>query len=241
MATDLTHVLRDRGCRIDGASSGPDRRRATRCNAWLRQTIDRRSGTQIGHGYRRWLAVIVFVGAAGFAAQGGWIHAKAILAQQLLQNAWERTIAEGGSHAPWPWADTAPIARLTVPALGIDQIVLAGDSGRTLAFGPGWAEASALPGAHGTIVLSGHRDTHFAFLRELVAGDVLHLQSGDGDATYRVLDSRIADSRTERLTLDAGGDVLWLVTCWPFDAVEAGGPMRYAVRAAREEPVAALP
>ena len=27
---------------------------------------------------------------------------------------------------PWPWADTWPVARLVVPSLGIDQIVLEG-------------------------------------------------------------------------------------------------------------------
>ena len=44
--------------------------------------------------------------------------------------------------------------------------VLRGDSGRTLAFGPAWNEGSAAPG-HGTAIISGHRDTHFAFLHQL--------------------------------------------------------------------------
>ena len=66
-----------------------------------------------------------------------WIHVKARLAQTLLHRAWERTIA-GETHVkPWPWADTWPVARLRVPAHGIDLVVLDGMTGRTLAFAPG--------------------------------------------------------------------------------------------------------
>lgn len=197
----------------------------------------RRRGWRVlaGMSRRRLLAAGVMLAGAAIAGQAGWIHAKAGLAQWLLQNAWERGLADGDTHAPWPWADTWPVARLQVPGHGIDQIVLAGDSGRTLAFAPGWAEASAAPGAIGTTVVSGHRDTHFAFLRTLVPGEEVRLQSAAGDAVYRVVDARVADTRVDRLPLDDGGETLWLVTCWPFDAMSAGGPMRYAVRAVRVE------
>lgn len=187
---------------------------------------------------RRWIAGAALVAAIALGGQAGWIHAKAGLAQILLHNAWADTVTDGKPHAPWPWADTSPVARLLVPGRGIDQIVLRGDSGRTLAFGPGWAEASATPGTHGTVVVSGHRDTHFEFLRDVALGDVIELQGAQGAARYRVTDTRVADTRTQRLALDADDDVVWLVTCWPFDAMRAGGPLRYAVRAVRETAVA---
>ena len=99
-------------------------------------------------------------------AQGLYIPAKAVVAQQLLQLAWER--AQDGARAArsWPWADTPPVARLIVPELDIDQIVLEGASGRTLAFGPGVLPGSVPPGDAGHIVISGHRDTHFRFLAD---------------------------------------------------------------------------
>ena len=68
---------------------------------------------------------------------GAWIHAKAMLAQSLLETAWSETLRTGKEVKPWPWADTWPVARLTVPRLGIRRIVLAGASGSSLAFGPG--------------------------------------------------------------------------------------------------------
>ena len=78
--------------------------------------------------------------------QGAYIPAKAWLAQELMQRAWQRADYDDDRQAPWPWADTWPVARLKANAGEIDLIVLAGGSGRTLAFGPGHLSASALPG-----------------------------------------------------------------------------------------------
>jgi sortase A len=183
---------------------------------------------------RRIAASLLVLTAATLALDASYLHAKAWLAQRLLRDAWAATQAEGGEHRPWAWADTHPVARLQVPAQGIDQIVLAGDSGRTLAFGPGWAESSARPGMHGTPVISGHRDTHFGFLRTLQPGDEILLQGIEGEARYLVASTRVADARKETLRLD-DEDALLLVTCWPFDAVAAGGPLRYVVRAERTD------
>ena len=70
------------------------------------------------------------------AASGLYIHAKAILAQHLLDHAWQRA-RDGVAHAkPWPWADTWPVARLTARGLDSWVYVLADASGRSLAFGP---------------------------------------------------------------------------------------------------------
>lgn len=183
-------------------------------------------------GARRLVAALLALIAAALALDAGYLHAKARLAQVLLREAWADSQATGAAHKPWPWADTHPVARLTVPARGIDQIVLAGDAGRTLAFGPGWAESTARPGAHGTAVISGHRDTHFAFLRELERGDEIDLQGVAAQARYRVVDMRVADATNETLAFGEE-DALVLVTCWPFDAIVAGGPLRYVVRAQR--------
>lgn len=185
---------------------------------------------------RRCALLVVLLLACGFALQAGAIHAKAGLAQLLLARAFDASQHDGRDHAPWPWADTVPVARLGVPAHGIQQIVLAGDDGRTLAFGPGWAQASAAPGQQGGTVISGHRDTHFSFLQRLANGDLIELDGGFGHARYQVVSTQIVDMRTHRMDVTAPGtDALWLVTCWPFDAVTAGGPMRYLVRAERRE------
>lgn len=183
----------------------------------------------------RRVRLLLFALAALLLGNAGYLQAKAALAQVLLERAWQRSEAGATAVKPWPWADTRPVARLRVAALGVDQIVLAGDSGRTLAFGPAWNEASALPGAAGTSVISGHRDTHFSFLRNVQAGNAIDIERDGASRRYRVVDVRIADARTTRIgTPDAETTRLLLVTCYPFDDWVAGGPLRYVVEAVPE-------
>lgn len=181
---------------------------------------------------RRRTTWMLFALALVLLGNAGYLHAKAALAQVLLERAWHRQLAGDAAARPWPWADTRPLARLRVAALDIDQIVLAGDSGRTLAFGPAWNEASALPGA-GTSVISGHRDTHFSFLRNINNGEIVEIERSGTHLRYSVAGHAIADARTMRIAADSGGDRLLLVTCYPFDDWVAGGPLRYVVEAVR--------
>ena len=173
--------------------------------------------------------------AAGLwqSGHGVYLHGKAWLAQHLLRLAWSRSRAGGQPVAPWPGADTYPVARLLVPRLGIDQIVLAGASGRTMAFGPALVDASSPSGGGGVILLSGHRDTHFRFLRDLHIGDELMLGRGTRGPLlrFRVNGAEHFDSRRHQLAASPAQRGLWLVTCYPFAALAPGGPWRYVVYA----------
>ncbi len=163
---------------------------------------------------------------------GSWIHAKAALAQVLLEHAWLETRRGEQGVRPWPWADTRPVARLDFPRLDASMIVLSGASGRTLAFGPGHTPGTAVPGEPGTAIVSGHRDTHFAVMRELRRGDELRVETADGRLVlYEIETLEVVDSRTARLRAARRGTALVLVTCWPFDALTPGGPMRYVATA----------
>lgn len=180
---------------------------------------------------------ILLAGATWQCGHAAYIHAKAALAQQLLERSWRLSLQGASAPRPWPWADTWPVARLRVARLEVDEIVLAGSSGRTLAFGPAHLDGSALPGNEGLSVIAGHRDTHFEFLRKLVPGDELWIDRPDGTRVrYRVSNLAVIDARTDRVALDAPVNVLELVTCFPFDAVVAGGPLRYRVLAQRVLP-----
>ena len=179
-------------------------------------------------------AVVACLLCLGFwqLGQGAYIPAKAWLAQELMQRAWQRADFDNDRQAPWPWADTWPVARLKANAGEIDLIVLAGGSGRTLAFGPGHLSASALPGDTGNSVIAGHRDTHFSFLRDIDTGDTLVIERFSGRKhLYKVVGIDVVDSRRGSLLLDTDVSILTLVTCYPFDAEDAGGPMRYVVTA----------
>lgn len=183
---------------------------------------------------QRALRRLLFALAALLCGSAGYLQAKAALTQVLLAHAWQRSAGGASAVKPWPWADTRPVARLHIPALGVDQIVLAGDSGRTLAFGPAWNEASALPGEAGTSVISGHRDTHFSALRHMKAGDVIEVQRNGRRLRYRVITQRVVDADTTRVATYGDADQrLLLVTCYPFDDWVPGGPLRFVVEAQR--------
>lgn len=209
---------------------------AQRMRAWLRRVRRRLDGRRFAFA----LGALTTVAGLGNAA---YIEAKAGLAQVLLREAWTRSLAAATPQRPWPWADTFPVARLTVPRLGIDEIVLAGASGRTMAFGPALSTAAGEPGEPGNTVVSGHRDTHFAFLRELGKGDRVWIETREGRYAYAVEKREVVDSRRVRLETSVDDARLTLVTCWPFDALVPGGPMRYVVSArlvAKESPALAM-
>jgi len=176
------------------------------------------------------LAAITQLGTAAM------IMAKAEIAQMLIAKSWERSVSAGGSiERPWPWADTWPVARLEVPRMGVDLFVLWGAQGNSLAFGPGYETASAAPGHQGTTVIGGHRDTHFKFLQRMELGTLISVQLRSGKtASYRVSDLKIVDtSQAPYMALSQRGSKLVLVTCYPFDTLQVGGPLRYVVMARR--------
>ena len=174
-------------------------------------------------------ALLTLVVGIGFLVDAFWLYGKAQVGQMLLSRAWAKTLEDGQYHKPWPWADHWPVARLISEEHKIDQIVLAGDSGSALAFAPGMNLQAAKPGKGGTVLISGHRDTHFRFLQNLKPGANLTLETQDGNYRYRIGETRVVDSRTTRVDPTIGKDQLVLVTCYPFDAIDAGGQMRYVV------------
>jgi sortase A len=183
---------------------------------------------------REWAAacsIVLFTAALFFTTKAAWVPVKAELGQWLLERAWRERLAGDASPRPWPWADSSPVGVLEIPRLGLRQLVLAGDSGRNLAWGPAAIGDLSLPDR----VISGHRDTHFTALRDLRPGDRLSLSTAEGKQEYRVAWLDIVDSRRQELVLEPGRQRLTLVTCWPFDAPDAGGPLRLVVTALPRE------
>jgi sortase A len=168
--------------------------------------------------------------------QGAYIHAKALLAQVLLERAFNETIATGRDTKPWSWADTWPVARIEVKRIGASAIVLAGSSGQALAFGPGHVEFTADAGERGVAVYSAHRDTHFRFLKEVRIGDEIDVTRRDGKVFRYRADSQSV-VRFDQFGIDplASSYELVLSTCWPLDAVTPG-PDRYLLHATLIEP-----
>jgi len=172
--------------------------------------------------------VLALIGAILFG-DGAYIHAKAWVAQVLLDRAFDKSLASGEVVKPWSWADTWPVARIEVKRIGASAIVLESASGQALAFGPGHLQQTVDAGERGIAVYAGHRDTHFRFLRHVAIGDVIEITRRDGKRfRYHADASAIVRFDESGIDPKAQDFELVLTTCWPFDAVTSG-PERYVL------------
>jgi sortase A len=185
---------------------------------------------------RFFLPLLLALAGLTLFAQGTYIHAKAWLAQVLLERAFAQTIATGRDSKPWSWADTWPVARIEVKRIGASAIVLSGSSGQALAFGPGHVEFTAEAGERGVAVYSAHRDTHFRFLKQVRIGDEIDVTRRDGK-TFRYRADAQSVVRFDQSGIDPESDGYGLIlsTCWPLGAVTPG-PDRYLLHATLIEP-----
>jgi sortase A len=179
---------------------------------------------------RKALALMLTLAGLLCFGNAAYLHAKAEVGQILLERAWARTLRGERNAKPWSWADTTPLARMEFARGRRSYIVLAGASGRTMAWGPGHIDGTAEPGAIGNCVVSAHRDTQFAVLRDVRIGDEIVVQTRERRRVrYRVVVSRVTDDRDMSLLAPSAYRQLTLITCWPFDAIRPGGHGRYAV------------
>ncbi len=196
------------------------------------------------------MALIAILVAAGISLIGNglWIKVKSEIAQILLNQAFERVQTENNPAniqssirpanfaRPWSWADIEPIARLSAERLGKTNIILNATSGEALAFGPGHLPGTPLPGARGTSVLAAHRDTHFAWIKDLKTGDKLTVENADGTiSNFSVRRQWVARFDQSGINADSDDHLLALSTCYPFDA-KSRGPLRYIVEAELIQP-----
>lgn len=156
-------------------------------------------------------------------ARGAYIPVKAQLAQILLERAFDQSVASGRPTKPWGWADAMPVARITVPRLGVSEVILSGGSGQAMAFGP---TELATGEASNVKMLAAHRDTHFAFIKRAKVGDIITLEPIAGrHVPYRVTGKQIVRWDQFALSRTFARPTLGLVTCYPLDATQHG-PLR---------------
>jgi len=160
-----------------------------------------------------------------------WLPSKAWLSQQLILFSWQQASIKKQPVSPWPWADTYPVAKMTLPRLKRQLVVLMGVDPSTLAFSAGIYHQFSTLDRLSPIVIAGHRDSHFAFLEEIQMKDIIMLSDNKGiNHLYQVEEITIVDSDQEPLLVNDEPE-LTLVTCYPFKALEAGSSLRYVVKA----------
>ena len=162
----------------------------------------------------RTLSALALAAGMAHAAQAAWIPAKAAAAQVVLERAFATAMANPVPVKASVAVDAAPVARIAVPRLGVGAVVLSGRSKQALSMAP-----TELPERIDDVrVISGHRDTHFAFIRDLAVGDRVELTDAAGKHAYRVV--RFETVRHDGFAIPTHPDrpLLALATCFPFDA-----------------------
>lgn len=189
---------------------------------------------------RRRTALALALLAAGVALTGysGSAYARGWLAQERARSAWDAHLArlavEQGRRAgeglttAQP-ARGSPVARLVIPGIGLDDIVLEGVDDRTLNGGPGHLPGSALPGDSGNAILSAHRDRHFRKLGEVNIGDTIVTYSERDSVTWRITGRKVV-SRWAPVLRSSTSPLLTLTTCWPIGYL-GGAPDRLILHA----------
>ncbi len=185
-------------------------------------------------------AGLLILGGLGLIANGGYMIAKAQLAQVLLSKSWSSSLADGGARRPWAWADTHVAARIQFLSLDEERYVMRDVSGESLAFGPGIVEhansgAPSQENTHSGIAIAGHRDSHFGVLQHLQTDDLIQVETiKQMPVRFKVVSSTVVDTRHQSLAPPAQNELV-LITCFPFESIVPGGPLRYVVFAVRAD------
>ncbi|MDY0340874.1 MAG: class E sortase [Coriobacteriia bacterium] len=112
----------------------------------------------------------------------------------------------------------AVFARIVIPSIGVDALVVNGVSTADLRHGPGWIDWTDLPGPTGTCGISGHRTTYgapFARIGELEMGDTIDVYSPYRRYRYTVTDSLVVLPHQTEVVESTEHSSLTLTACHP--------------------------
>jgi sortase A len=111
------------------------------------------------------------------------------------------------------------IARIKIPAIGVNDYVVEGTDTASLRKGPGHYPETPLPGAPGTAAIAGHRTTYGAPFRridQLKHGQRIILDLPDGRFVYSVERVKIVDDQDLSVLDPVGYKRLLLSACHPL-------------------------
>ena len=161
--------------------------------------------------------VLVIIGALllGYvAAQYGemWLE------QRHLAREWQRqqqATQQSPSHSAPAAAEEDSLTRLSVPKIDLDSVVVEGTSHKALLLGPGHMSETPAPGERGNSVITGHRDTFFRHIHELVKGDTVLVQRDGKTFRYEVIGKKVVEPDDMSVVRPVKDSRLTLITCYP--------------------------
>jgi sortase A len=172
------------------------------------------------------------LGYCGLLLADGWLFQKRerLQLEQLLHDRQETN--DSRNRVSIPSRRGGLIGRIEIPSLGLSVMVIEGVDGGALRRAAGHIPGTALPGEPGNVGISAHRDTFFRPLRKIQKNDMITFTTVLGDYRYRVMSTKVVNSRDVEVLRPGGNEALTLVTCYPFYFV-GPAPKRFIVRAER--------
>ena len=111
-----------------------------------------------------------------------------------------------------------PVARIRIPEVGVNKVIVEGTDGGSLRKGPGHYPETPLPGIRGTVAVAGHRTTYgapFRDLDKLESRDEVIVEMPYGRFVYVVEREQIVDPTATWVTRRVDHDRLVLTACHP--------------------------
>ncbi|MDI6715494.1 MAG: class E sortase [Actinomycetota bacterium] len=192
----------------------------------------------------RAIGILLILASISIYARSAYTDLYTSAKQRQLRNEWERGLRQGNkkqakeiaaahkaniSKDSTDTTDTVqlqdepipkgkPFARLVIPKIKLDVLVLQGTDEDILALGPGHMEDTEEPGEIGNVVISGHRVTYshpFYYLNELQKGDVIYLYAKWQKFTYYVTEQKVVSPNDVSVIQATKDRTLTLTTCNP--------------------------
>jgi sortase A len=175
-----------------------------------------------------YILVIAGLVLAGLGLHSIWTSHQA---EQQAEEQWD-TLArsEPPAKSIHRVAKGETFARLSIPRLDSQWIVVEGADRKELRLGPGHLIQTALPGSRGNCVIAGHRDTQFRVLQNVKIGEDISVEIEGRTFVYRVIDRHVVSPTDTHPLKPTATSSLTLVTCYPFYYV-GPAPKRFVIRA----------
>jgi sortase A len=156
--------------------------------------------------------------------------------QRQLAKSFDRQLEEGrppGTTVPVDVSKTLPrsavkwrrslkrgdaVARLRIPRLGLNEVIVNGTDHNSLKRGPGRYLDSAMPGEGELVYVAGHRTTYgapFSRIDKLRKGDRVFVELPYGTLEYAITGHRIVASNETSVLKSKGYEQLALQACHP--------------------------
>ena len=119
---------------------------------------------------------------------------------------------------PPPPDEGDAVARIRIPDIGVDKIVVEGVTLDDLKRGPGHYPETPMPGQPGNAAIAGHRTTYgapFNRIDELDNGDEILITTAQGSFRYEVSGQQIVSPDQVEVLNDFGDNRLTLTACHP--------------------------